>query len=85
MANYHAAFAAGGKLVEFPMFYFPLGAEMMGGRARIEKGHLRKPNAPGLGLTLTPEMEAHYPFDPKAVYSCVLHDWGPPPESYWQD
>jgi L-alanine-DL-glutamate epimerase-like enolase superfamily enzyme len=72
MASYHAAFAAGGEPVEYPMLDFPLGAEMTGDQGRIE-----------VGLTLTPQMEARYPFDPSAVYSCVLHDWGPPPDSYW--
>lgn len=84
MASYHAAFAAGGKLVEYPMLAFPLGTEMIGDQGRIEGGRLIRPTAPGLGLTLTPEMEARYPFDETAVYSCVLNDWGPPPDSYWQ-
>ena len=55
------------------------------GRPRIENGRLIRPTAPGLGLTLTPDMEARYPFDETAVYSCVLTDWGPPPDSYWRD
>ncbi|MGB7243445.1 MAG: mandelate racemase/muconate lactonizing enzyme family protein [Sulfitobacter sp.] len=84
MASYHAAFAAGGKLVEFPMLDFPLGAEMMGDQGRIEDGDLIRPTAPGLGLTLTPEMETRYPFDETAVYSCALIDFGPPPDSYWR-
>ncbi|MCA3573746.1 MAG: mandelate racemase/muconate lactonizing enzyme family protein [Aestuariivirga sp.] len=83
MASYHAAFAAGGKLVEFPMLDFPLGREMMGNQARIEKGRLLRPTAPGLGLILTPDMEKRYPFDQTAVYSCALLDYGPPPDSYW--
>jgi L-alanine-DL-glutamate epimerase-like enolase superfamily enzyme len=83
MASYHAAFAAGGELVEWPMLAFPLGEEMLGENAEIVAGKLRRPRAPGLGLTLTPEMEARYPFDESAVYSCVLTDWGPPPDSYW--
>ncbi len=83
MASYHAAFAAGGKLVEFPMLDFPLGREMMGDQGRIVDGNLVRPTAPGLGLTLTPEMEARYPFDETAVYSCALIDFGPPPDSYW--
>ena len=83
MASYHAAFAADGKLVEYPMLDFPLGAEMMGNQGRIVDGHLIRPTAPGLGLTLTPEMEARYPFDETAVYSCALIDFGPPPDSYW--
>lgn len=83
MASYHAAFAAGGKLVEFPMLDFPLGREMMGDQGQIVNGNLKRPTAPGLGLTLTPEIEARYPFDETAVYSCALIDFGPPPDSYW--
>jgi len=83
MASYHAAFAAGGKLVEYPMLAFPLGSEMIGDQGRIVDGRLLRPTKPGLGLTLTPEMEERYPFDETAVYSCVLRDWGPPPDSYW--
>jgi hypothetical protein len=47
------------------------------------EGQLLRLTAPGLGLTLTPEMEARYPFDETAVYSCALIDFGPPPDSYW--
>ncbi len=84
MASYHAAFAGGGTLVEFPMLSFPLGEEMMGDQGQIIDGRLMLPTASGLGLTLTPEMEARYPFDRSAVYSCVLNDWGPPSDDYWQ-
>ena len=84
MASYHAAFAAGGSLVEFPMLDFPLGAEMIGDQGRIVGGRLLRPTAPGLGITLTEQMEARYPFDATAVYSCMLHDWGPPPDEYWR-
>ena len=45
---------------------------------------LLRPTAPGIGVTLTPEMEARYPFDDTAVYSCALIDFGPPPDEYWQ-
>jgi len=83
MASYHAAFAAGGKLVEYPMLAFPLGSEMIGDQGRIDDGQLLRPTASGLGLTLTPEIEARYPFDETAVYSCALIDFGPPPDSYW--
>ena len=53
-------------------------------QGRIAAGRLRRPSAPGLGLTLTPEMEARYQFDESAVYCCVLNDWGPPPDEYWK-
>lgn len=84
MASYHAAFAAGGDLVEYPMLDFPLGAEMIGDQGRIEQGRLIRPTAPGLGLTLTPDIEARYPFDDTAVYSCMLQDYGPPPDDSWK-
>lgn len=85
MASYHAAFAGGGELVEFPMLDFPLGAEMMGDRATITGGRLLRPDAPGLGISLTPDMERRYPFDRDAVYSCMLADYGPPPDLYWKE
>ena len=84
MASYHAAFAAGGDLVEFPMLDFPLGTEMMADQGRIDRGRLLRPTAPGIGVTLTPEMEARFPFDESAVYSCSLIDFGPPPDEYWR-
>ena len=84
MASYHAAFAADGDLVEYPMLDFPLGAEMIGDQGQIVDGRLIRPTAPGIGVTLTPEMEARYPFDPTAVYSCALIDFGPPPDEYWR-
>lgn len=84
MSNYHAAFAAGGQLVEYPMLDYPLGREMKGDQSKIEKGRLIKPTAPGIGITLTPDIEARYPFDESAVYSCAQHDWGRATEGYWQ-
>ena len=84
MASYHAAFAAGGELVEYPMLDFPLAADMAGPNARIVDGRLQRPDAAGLGIALSPEMERKYPFDEKAVYSCALFDWGPPPDAYWK-
>ncbi|RYH11332.1 mandelate racemase/muconate lactonizing enzyme family protein [Tropicimonas sp. IMCC6043] len=83
MASYHAAFAGGGDLVEWPMLYHPLTDDMIGGRARIVDGRLLRPDAPGIGVSLTPEIEARYPFDESAVYSCMLADYGPPPDEYW--
>jgi L-alanine-DL-glutamate epimerase-like enolase superfamily enzyme len=84
MASYHAAFAGHGKLVEWPMLAFPLGEEMIGNEGFISNGKLRRPDKPGLGLTLTPDMERRYAFDESAVYCCVLHDWGPPPDESWK-
>ncbi|MDF0597647.1 mandelate racemase/muconate lactonizing enzyme family protein [Psychromarinibacter halotolerans] len=83
MASYHAAFAGHGDLVEWPMLYHPLTDDMIGDRAPIVAGRLTRPDSPGIGVELTPEIEARYPFDPSAVYSCMLAEYGPPPESYW--
>ncbi len=83
MASYHAAFAGGGELVEFPMLNFPLGREMMRDQGKIVNGALQRPTAAGLGLTLTPQMEARYPFDESAVYSCIMNDTDPLPDSFW--
>jgi len=33
---------------------------------------------------LTPELEARHPFDETAVYSCMLIDFGPPPDESWK-
>ena len=66
----------------------PLGAEEPKAGASAERGG-EGGHKPALGqildhdLTLTPEMEARYPFDETAVYSCALIDFGPPPDSYW--
>lgn len=84
MANYHAAFASHGKLVEYPMLDFPLGQELIGNQREIVAGRLVKPTAPGIGINLTPEIESNYPFDETAVYSCMRQDGEPPPDSYWQ-
>lgn len=83
MASYHAAFAGGGDLVEWPMLHHPLTDDMIADRALIRNGRLFRPDSPGIGVVLTPEIEAHYPFDPSAVYSCMLADYGPPPDDYW--
>lgn len=83
MANYHVAFSAGGKLVEFPMLEFPLGTDMMKGQCNITDGRLSLPTAPGIGVRLTPEMEAMYPFDESAVYSCKIQDFQRNHNDYW--
>jgi len=83
MANYHAAIAGGGKLVEHPLLDFPLGDEMLTDRRLIRNGYLELPEGSGLGITLTPEIEERYPFDPTAVYSCLLQDFARNPDEYW--
>jgi L-alanine-DL-glutamate epimerase-like enolase superfamily enzyme len=85
MANYHAAFAGGGAMVEYPMLDFPLTTAMLNGQRKIRGGNLECSNGVGLGLTLTPEIEAKYVFDPSAVYSCALNDPPKPPDADWKN
>ena len=85
MANYHAAFGLGGKLVEYPMLAFHLGDVLLADSLRIEKGHIICPTTPGIGIEITPEVEAAFPFDPEAVYSCKLLNRGAPSDESWKD
>jgi len=68
MANYHAAFAGGGRLVEWPMPAYPLREEMMLDPLTIENGRLEPPSTLGLGVRLTGEIETAYPYDENAVF-----------------
>ena len=85
VANYHAAFGLGGKLVEYPMLAFPLGDVLLIDSLRIENGHIICPTTPGIGIEITPEVEAQFPFDPEAVYSCKLLNRGAPSDESWKD
>ncbi|WP_028922507.1 mandelate racemase/muconate lactonizing enzyme family protein [Pseudonocardia acaciae] len=71
-ANYHAAFAGGGRLAEWPLPRYPLRTEPLVEPFRITDGTLAAPTAPGLGVRLTPEIEQRYPFRPDAVYKCLV-------------
>ena len=66
------------------MLAFPLREAMVGDQMHIEGGRLRRPAAPGIGVTLTPQIEAQYAYDEAAVYSCKGCDWGPRPDDYWK-
>lgn len=71
MANYHAAIAGNGKMAEWPMPYFPLRDELVVESWRIESGHLRLGELPGLGVRLNAEIEEKYTFSEDAVYQCM--------------
>ncbi|MBS7698879.1 MULTISPECIES: mandelate racemase/muconate lactonizing enzyme family protein [unclassified Chelatococcus] len=70
-ANYTAAFAGGARLAEWPMPRFPLRDVLMLSAQPIIDGYLPAPTAPGVGVTLTPEIEAAYAFRADAVYDCL--------------
>ncbi|MBS7702903.1 enolase C-terminal domain-like protein [Chelatococcus asaccharovorans] len=70
-ANYTAAFAGGARLAEWPMPRFPLRDAMLAAPLSIADGCLSAPTAPGIGVALTPAIEARYAFRPDAVYDCL--------------
>jgi L-alanine-DL-glutamate epimerase-like enolase superfamily enzyme len=75
-ANYHAAFAGGGTLAEWPLPAYPLRTELLAEPFRVVDGQLLAPTAPGLGIRLTDEVERRYPFRPDAVYRCLVEETG---------
>jgi L-alanine-DL-glutamate epimerase-like enolase superfamily enzyme len=84
MANYHAALAGGAAWAEWPMKPYALRDELLIEPLFIQAGYLQVPTQPGLGVRLTPQIEARYPFRPDAVYACLVDApvldervWGP--------
>ena len=71
MANYHAAFAGGSTLAEYPMPSFELRESLFAEPLRIVDGQIQAPRAPGIGVRLTPEIEQRFHFRDEAVYSCL--------------
>ena len=84
MANYHACFAAGGKLVELPMIPYDLEPDLFTDQRQIVDGCLIRPKKPGIGITMNDNIEKKYKFDESAVYSCVVVDRGQPNDDYWK-
>ena len=84
MANYHACFAAGGKLVELPMIPYELEPDLFTDQRKILDGCLIRPKKPGIGITMNDNIEKKYKFDESAVYSCVVVDRGQPNDDYWK-
>jgi L-alanine-DL-glutamate epimerase-like enolase superfamily enzyme len=72
LANYHAALAAGGKMVEWPLPDYPLRAALFADPVQVIKGEINLSDRPGLGARLTPEIEAAYPFRRDATYRCLV-------------
>ena len=84
MANYHACFAAGGKLVELPMIPYDLEPDLFTDQRKIVDGCLIRPEKPGISITMNHNIENKYKFDESAVYSCVVVDRGQPNDDYWK-
>ena len=85
MANYHVAFGCNGSFVEYPMIPYKLEPLMFNDQRNIKNGNLLRPENPGIGITMNNEIEKNYPFDEKAVYSCVVVDRGQPNDDYWKE
>lgn len=83
-ANYHAAFAGGGTLAEWPLPSYPLREALLVEPFRVEHGRLYRPESPGLGVVLDEESERRYAFRPDAVYRCLAPLPQPVPGT-WRD
>jgi L-alanine-DL-glutamate epimerase-like enolase superfamily enzyme len=69
MANLHVALASPAcRWMEVPTNPNPLVEELMVAPLELRDGRLAPPAAPGLGVTLTPEIEARYPYRPGCHY-----------------
>ena len=80
MANYHAAFAGGGSLAEWPMPPYELRDDLLLEPLAIVAGRLLPSEGPGLGVALSPVTEAKHAFRESAVYDCAP---GQPRASEW--
>jgi L-alanine-DL-glutamate epimerase-like enolase superfamily enzyme len=69
MANLHVGFASPAcRWMEIPTNPNPLVDELMVAPLELRDGVLAPPAAPGLGVELTPEIEARYPYRPGCHY-----------------
>lgn len=69
LANYHAAFAMPNcRWLEFPTHPSPLIDALLSEPISVTDGMVRPPTSAGLGLRLTPELEAMYPYQPDLRY-----------------
>lgn len=67
MQNVHAAFAcANTMVVELPPAAGPLHTELWGDSLQLRDGRVLRPDGPGLGVRLTDETKARFPFRPGA-------------------
>lgn len=83
MANYHAAFAGGARLAEWPMPDFALRRELLVEPLKINQGKIEAPRLPGLGVKLTGDIERKYPFREDAAYRCIPVEYHWPRPEIW--
>jgi L-alanine-DL-glutamate epimerase-like enolase superfamily enzyme len=69
MSNYHVGFAMPNcRWLEYPTLPNPLITELLVEPLEIRDGLVQPPSAPGLGLAISSEMAAHYPYRPDHHY-----------------
>lgn len=65
MQNIHAGFAAANTcMLEMPPAYAGLHSDLIDGGLVVRDGYVFPPERPGLGIVLTDEIKARYPFVP---------------------
>jgi L-alanine-DL-glutamate epimerase-like enolase superfamily enzyme len=65
MQNVHCAFATPNtRILEVPPDYGGLHSDLLDGAFVMRDGHVLPPDRPGLGIVLTDEIKARYPFRP---------------------
>jgi hypothetical protein len=72
LANYHAAIAGQGEMVEWPVPSYELREALFASAPRIDRGLLELSAGSGLGARLTPHVERAFPFREDAVYRCLV-------------
>jgi L-alanine-DL-glutamate epimerase-like enolase superfamily enzyme len=72
MANYHAAFAGGSTLAEWPSKSYALREPTLVKPLLIVEGLVSAPTAPGLGVQLTSEIEREFAFREDVMYRCCI-------------
>ncbi len=82
LANYHAAMAGGGDMVEWPMPRYPLREALFAMPVTVAGGCLTLARSPGLGACLTPSIEREFRFRDEAVYRCLVEAPMPPPADW---
>lgn len=82
LANYHAAMAGGGEMVEWPLPRYPLREALWPEPPSVRDGHLTLPDRPGLGAALTPAVEREFRFREEAVYHCLVDASRIPPADW---
>jgi L-alanine-DL-glutamate epimerase-like enolase superfamily enzyme len=83
VANYHAALAGGGTMVEWPLPDYSLRSVLLEGVVSIVEGSAVLSERPGLGVELTPEIEREFAFREDAVYDCLVEGSRVPSEHGW--